>query len=66
MKFTLNFDMDDFRQPAPPVSELKTQAAKDVWRFADIRKTLWGKGPGMKINTDLYDLTSIRKNLWGR
>lgn len=66
MKFTINFDMDNLKRPEPPASEPKTHDAKDIWRFDEIRKTLWGKGPGIKVNTDLYDLTSIRKNLWGR
>jgi len=38
----------------------------DVWRFGEIKETLWGKGPSARRSNDVWNFSGIRKQLWGR
>ena len=39
---------------------------RDVWRFKEIKETLWGTGSSTKGPNDVWDFPGIRKRLWGR
>jgi len=39
---------------------------QDVWRFGEIRKTLWGDGSSVAGPRDVWDFAGIRRTLWGK
>ena len=39
---------------------------QDVWRFKEIRKTLWETGTSAKGAKGIWDFSGIRKRLWLR
>ncbi len=44
----------------------QSRGPQDVWRFGEIRTTLWGKEPFTKSNRNIWDFSRIRKTLWGK
>jgi len=59
-RVTIEFDGGEKVQKEP--REEKQGQAKDVWRFGEIRETLWGKGKP----SDPLGLGKIRERLWGK
>ena len=49
-----------------PDKETHSKGPQDVWRFGEIRKTLWGDGSSVAGPRDVWDFAGIRKTLWGR
>jgi len=43
-----------------------SKGPQDVWRFGEIRKTLWGDGSSVAGPRDVWDFAGIRKTLWGK
>lgn len=57
-------------QLGPQTDEVPTKkgtgiVGRDVWRFNEIRQTLWGTGTSTRSPNDVWDFPGIRKRLWG-
>lgn len=57
-------------QLGPQTDEVPTKkgtgiVGRDVWRFKEIRQTLWGSSTSNKGPNDIWDFPGIRKRLWG-
>ena len=66
MKHRITFEQEPDEQSNEAKQEERNPHANDVWRFGEIRETLWGKGMGIDVRTDLFDFEGIRKTLWGK
>jgi len=65
MKFTINIDLGE-GAGVEKAAEAKPKA-NDVWRFNEIRETLWGKGASKGLSSkDMWDMSGIRNTLWGK
>lgn len=49
-----------------PADKRAGSPGQDVWRFKEIRETLWGTGKSAKGSKGIWDFSGIRKKLWGR
>jgi hypothetical protein len=66
MKYRMTFEQEPDEQ-ANEVKEKETKLqANDVWRFGEIRETLWGKVPPVQPHPEIWDFSGIRKTLWGK
>jgi len=66
MKYTITFETGEPEKQDVPAKTPEIHDPHDVWRFGEIRETLWGKGALPQMPSGLYDLSGIRKTLWGR
>jgi hypothetical protein len=66
MKYRMTFEQEPDEQANEVNEEERNPQANDVWRFAEIRETLWGKGVGIDVRKDLFDFEGLRKTLWGK
>ena len=63
MRIIFEMEPNDEKQASPERSQ---KGPQDVWRFGEIRKTLWGEQPTLGLRHDVWDFAGIRKSLWGR
>jgi|GEM_PF-2169904 hypothetical protein len=66
MKYRMTFEQEPDEQSNEVKEEARNPQTNDMWRFGEIRETLWGKGPGFVMRTDLFDFDAIRETLWGK
>lgn len=59
-------ETDAQEEKEAPDKGTQSKGPQDVWRYGEIRKTLWGKGPGVGVRGDVWDFAGIRKTLWGK
>jgi len=62
MKHRVTIEFDGGEEPKEAPAEERQSQADDVWRFGEIRETLWGKGEP----SDPLGLGKIRERLWGK
>jgi hypothetical protein len=60
------FEMDGEEEKEAPDKGPHSAGPQDVWRFGEIRETLWGDGSPIAGLGDVWDFPGIRKTLWGR
>ena len=66
MKYHISFEIGPDEGGNVPDEKPAANNHQDMFRFGEIRQTLWGKGPPVAVRHDLWDLSGIRKTLWGR
>jgi len=66
MKYRVIFEQETDEQPTQVNEDEEKAQANDLWRFGEIRETLWGKGPLVQLHPEMWDLSGIRKTLWGK